>query len=259
MFSTADILPYIKRGGILPFHFIKNTDHRGLFADIDLQGYLRRKPPQINHSSARKLQSNRPKAVKEYGQRLHHWIHQENITQRLKDIQTNIQHTQMRQQSIAQLQILEQQFTKARLDAEKSLPKGPQHPWSPQLRQAQQSVLYYKLWVSQYTHHKDFHFHRQKYGLQNLQDPQNKTQAQHLLRQAQSHLKEVILQAGNLRERHLEERSEHAAHLGSKSKVQAIKTIKRLEALQQMYKKNSSPHSTKQAKRIFPSDHQPSR
>ena len=135
------------------------------------------------------------------------------------------------------LKELEKQFSQARLKAEHTIPTGPRHPWSPQLRQAQLLVMYYKLWLSQYNNHKDFHHQRQRYGLTNIQDPTNKSQAQQLLRKAQTQLKDVILHAGSIRERHLEDRADMAARSGNMTKAKAIQAIKRQEALQQMYRK----------------------
>ena len=37
IFGTHAILPYIVQGGILPYHLLKNTDHRSLYIDIELQ------------------------------------------------------------------------------------------------------------------------------------------------------------------------------------------------------------------------------
>jgi len=45
IFGTMNILPYVLQGGILPYHFITNTDHRSLYIDIDLQKFLRCQPP----------------------------------------------------------------------------------------------------------------------------------------------------------------------------------------------------------------------
>ena len=62
--------------------------------------------------------------------------------------------------------------------------------------------------------------------LQLMKDPINSSQAQSMLRQAQKHLKEVLLKAQHLRDIHLEERAEVSHQLGNGTKTQAILAIK---------------------------------
>jgi len=39
IFGTSNIVPYTTHGGILPYHFLINTDHRGLYIDVDIQKF----------------------------------------------------------------------------------------------------------------------------------------------------------------------------------------------------------------------------
>ena len=135
------------------------------------------------------------------------------------------------------VQLLEQQYTLARLQAEKSLQHHPQHPWSPKLRNAQLTVSYYKIWLSQFRNSLDLSSQRDRLSLQNMADPTSHTHAQHLLRKAQKQLRETITQAQDLRDIHLEDRAQVAQQTGQLSKSQAISNIKRAEKLKQMYRK----------------------
>ena len=133
------------------FILSKHTDHRSLYADIDLQGFLRRNPPQLTTAPLRQLQSKNLKAVKQYCDQIYQRLHDEDIESQLSQIQHSIKQPSTKQNSIVKLKELEQKFSQVRLKAEHTLPTGPHHPWSPQLRQAQLLVLYYKLWLSQYS------------------------------------------------------------------------------------------------------------
>ena len=67
--------------------------------------------------------------------------------------------------------------------------------------------------------------------------PTTLSQAQTLLRQAQKKYKKVKLHAIQLRDQHLEERLGLAHLQGDTKKAKAIATIKRVEAIQAMYRK----------------------
>ena len=67
--------------------------------------------------------------------------------------------------------------------------------------------------------------------------PNNLRQAQTELRRAQKAFKEIKLKASQLRDQHLEDRLGAAQLQGEVRKAKAIATIKRLEALQMMYRK----------------------
>jgi len=108
------------------------------------------------------------------------------------------------------LNSLEQSFTTAKLNAERSLHKYGRHPWSPTLRQAQLQVYFYKLWLSQFTTGNDYSNQRNKLQVTGIENPTTRTHTQTLLRQAQLNMRKVKLQATQLRDKHLEERVDFA-------------------------------------------------
>jgi len=237
VFVSHNILPYVNRSGVLPYHFLKNNDHRSLYVDIALQRLLRCQLPQQYKSTTRPLSSNNPRAIAKYSTALKKWLDKSNIETSLATGFTAEQSTNEVTISTQTIIELEEQFTTARLKAEKPLKTMHRHPWSPALRNAQLTVYYYKMWVSQHRTSQDSSVQRQRLQLKQIRDPTTLKQAQHLLRQAQQHLKQVILKADTIRTAHLEERAQHAMLLGHSSKAKAILNLKRAEHLKAMYTK----------------------
>ena len=238
IFGTPSIIPYISHGGILPYHFISSTDHRSLYIDIELQSYLRCHPPSVNPTTPRKLTTSNPRGTFRYLQTLGNWLQSNALEQQLNDIQHHLfNNPQDPNFPTSQLQLLERQFTTARLKAAQQLKQKSKHPWSPILRKAQHTVTYYKIWLSQFRTSQNMTQQRQRLVLGPMEDPTSHTQAQQFLRRAQKHLRDVILTSQTLRDTHLEDRAQLAQQMGQTSKAQAISNIKRAEKLRQMYRK----------------------
>ena len=148
IFGTENIIPYITHGGILSYHFMTSTDHRALYIDMELQKFLRSQPPPTNKLEHRLLQSKQPRGYRKYCKTLETWLDQSTIESTLHKLSN--QTGTISDASKEKLQELEQEFTTARLMAERKIPQYGVLPWSPKLKKAQQQVFYYKLWMSQY-------------------------------------------------------------------------------------------------------------
>ena len=61
IFVTSNLALYVMKSGILPYHFLTNTDHCCLNLDIDLQRFLRCQLPTVSSMSTRKLNSTNPR------------------------------------------------------------------------------------------------------------------------------------------------------------------------------------------------------
>ena len=86
IFGTPNIIPYVTKGGILPFNFLIATDHRSIYVDIALQRYLRCQPPINNIMGPRDLTSNNPRSINKYCTHLHQWLQENDIEDTLKTI-----------------------------------------------------------------------------------------------------------------------------------------------------------------------------
>ena len=235
IFGTTNIVPYVTNGGILPFHFLTNTDHRGLYIDVELQKFLRGNPPASSTLVNRTLRTNHPRGYRTYCDHLIQWLKESQLEQRLQKISQTLH--PLAEDQLMQLHALEEEFSTARLNAEKRISKQPHHPWSPKLKNAQLSVYYYKLWVSQFKTSHDYHQQRDRLSLPSTRTPTTHRQAQKFLREAQKHLKEVKMNAQKLRDSHLEDRIARYNLVGDEHKSKAINHIKRVETLKRTYKK----------------------
>ena len=86
IFATDNILPYVLKGGILPFHFLKTTDHRALYVEIDLQKFLRCQVATSTTQRNRLLTSRNPRGIKRYCHQLTQWLNESSIEQELHNI-----------------------------------------------------------------------------------------------------------------------------------------------------------------------------
>ena len=205
---------------------------------MDLQKFLRCQAPIQTQAAHRQLQSKHTWGVEKYCTGLEEWLDQSSIERDLENIFHRYQNPQEDKSTLDQQAIsLESQFTAARLSAERSLRRPYILPWSPKLKEAQMTVFYYKLWLSQYKTNVNFQSQRDKLQLHKITEPHTIKQAQQYLRQAQKHLKETQLNADQLRDTHLEERSTRASYQGDIRKSQSIKQLRRMEQLSQMYSK----------------------
>ena len=148
---STSIIEYVQKAGILSYHVLSSTDHRSLYVDIDLQLFLRSHPPPSLTPAHRELHSRDPRGIKQYCQTLSQWMQKNDILTTLQEYE-NMQHNNqpLKQQHKDHLSMMENNFTSARLNAARQLNNRPRHPWSPKLRQAQLTVFYYKMWISQY-------------------------------------------------------------------------------------------------------------
>ena len=158
IFGTNNIIPYVLQGGILPYHFLTTTDHRGLYLDIDLTRFLKCQPPKASTIIHRSLRTNNPQGAKEYCQILEKWLKTSQLETKLSKLTTD-QDTAS-SQTLSNLIHLEEEFTKIKQQAEQRLVKQYMHPWSPKLKQAQQTVYYYKLWLSEFRTGRRYHKQR---------------------------------------------------------------------------------------------------
>ena len=83
----------------------------------------------------------------------------------------------------------------------------------------------------------DYSVQRTKLSIELPSKPKNLKQAQHELRQSQRALKEVITQAKDHRERHLEDRLQCAQCTGQEAKAKIVAKIKSVENLKSIYRK----------------------
>jgi hypothetical protein len=80
---TPDLLPFVHASGFFPFYEGIDSDHRVLFCDLNLAGYLRGQVASIESPSARALDSRSPRRVSLYKQKLYKHLQGHNVFNRL--------------------------------------------------------------------------------------------------------------------------------------------------------------------------------
>jgi hypothetical protein len=164
MLISNDLVEFVSAAGILPFKTFTKSDHRALFMDIDLDSYLGGRPSDTALATRRGLSSNDPRAVRKYRTELEAFLLKSKIEHRTYAKIEEIEKSKagLTPRLGLELNALENEFSKGKLDAEKSCAKIRSVPWSPQLMEVQQRLSFWKYWLSEKRTNHDFSQARQK-------------------------------------------------------------------------------------------------
>jgi hypothetical protein len=156
--TPPKIAEFVEAAGILELKAYSDSDHRALYADIDMAGFLGGKPSPLENSTLRGISSGDLRAVKQYTEALEKEIRERRLEERMKEVLTNIENNGGVANAAhrAIMEELEASFSEARLNSEKKCKHIRSHPWSPALRSAREDIRYWKLWLSQYKLGMDF-------------------------------------------------------------------------------------------------------
>ena len=130
MLITPELLPLVKRCGMLPFYTGIHTDHRGLFIDIDANALFNGKIADLYSQPTRILSSKMPKSVLKYKKEKGKQGHI-NVADELNKIANTIQ--------------------AAMLSAETKCKKPPAAPYSDKLAALNKIIRYWKTVKSNMT------------------------------------------------------------------------------------------------------------
>jgi hypothetical protein len=158
MFGCTQIMGYIKASGTLSYLQGPQSDHRSLFVDIDIQGFIKFDAYSNNHSpsNARLLRTGNPELVAQYTQEMLKYYECHSMEQRIDSLRDRF--TTMAPHDILQeLEAWDRDQGRAMKSAERSLriPK-PLYVWSPQLRNAGIIRRYWRLRLREIKHNEDF-------------------------------------------------------------------------------------------------------
>ena len=147
---TSDLLPFLRKGGILPIHFIHPSDHRTLYIDLDITKALRTDLTDLINPHYRTLRLTNVKAINKFISILKEYYKNHNILNRLLEIEQGLRQANNQETIdfwIKKAQALDRQRTCFKLAAEKKCAKSklnPSYPWSLKLAQAGQKITYWK-------------------------------------------------------------------------------------------------------------------
>jgi hypothetical protein len=150
--TTPKIAEFVEATGILELKAYSDSDHRALYADLDMAAFLGGKPSPLENSTLRGISSGDPRAVKQYTAALEKELLERKIEEQMTEVLTNIENNGGVASAAhrAMMEELEESFSEARINSEKKCKHIRRHPWSPALRSARGEVRYWKLWLSQY-------------------------------------------------------------------------------------------------------------
>jgi hypothetical protein len=158
IFGCSQIQEYVASAGTLSYIDGPQSDHRGLFVDIDLSNYLSHDPNSNKHimSRARALRTGNPELVESYIREMHHYYESHSMEERIDKLYSKFQ-TMTEAQVRRALEAWDRDQGRAMKKAEKeiSIPKQ-QYEWSPTLRNAGITRRYWRLRLRQAKYGEDF-------------------------------------------------------------------------------------------------------
>jgi hypothetical protein len=241
MLLSRDLVDYVSAAGILPFKTFTKSDHRALFIDIDLDCYLGGRPSDAALATRRGLASNDPRAVRKYRSELEAFLLKSHIEKRtyakIKEIERSS--GGLTKKLALELNALEAEFSKGKLEAEVKCAKVRSVPWSPQLMEMQQRLRFWKYWLSEMRTGICFQQARVKVWEDGAAAFRavNWATVQEELQCAQKGVKQMLSNAVELRSDHLEERAKMAEWEGNGTVEKIVKRIIKAEQLRGTHKK----------------------
>ena len=154
MFGCSQLLQAVTRSGSLSYLDGPQSDHRGIYVDVDPQAILGQSltKQEIGPPNSRSLKSGNPELVKEYHKEMHQYYKDHNMVARIQKLFNT--HTRLSRSTIKKhLEKWDRDQGRAMAHAEGIITK-PRKPyaWSPQLRDA---GLVYKYW--RFRHREEKH------------------------------------------------------------------------------------------------------
>jgi hypothetical protein len=131
-----------RTAGILPFGIGYQSDHRALFASIDIENILTTKVQAIDSITARKLQQATPKEREKFIQETHFNLNNNNVYQHLRMLQTKDK-ASWSSVDEQEYEHCDQHVIHGMLLAEKKTRKMKTSSWSPTFGKA---IAYKSLW-----------------------------------------------------------------------------------------------------------------
>jgi hypothetical protein len=153
MFGCPKAALHTKASGTLSYLDGPQSDHRGMFIDIDIGEYIQydaSKNPIVS-PSARILRTGNPELVARYHQEIHRYYEDHNMEQRIESLYKNF--TNMSQADIrSKLEAWDRDQGRAMLHAESELAiPSRNYAWSPELRNAAIIRRYWRLRLKEAT------------------------------------------------------------------------------------------------------------
>ena len=240
--ATAKVLPSIKHAGMLPFNDGIQSDHRGLWLDINTKELVNDPTPTQNtvlnvpstkhHKHCQYLKTAFTRRYKEL-----------NIRQKLTDLQQH-HSTMPKSDAINALNDIDRLVDEAMLQPLKTAPKKYSPWWSPALHSGYLILQYWKLCGTESALGIDFH--KQKTNIRqrlppdaNLYQDNPGASIQKQIRLAKLQLQTLRRESFALRQQHLETLAQQYETLTNQDRTKILRHMKRQEYMRTVYQKIS--------------------
>jgi hypothetical protein len=140
---TPELLPLIRRSGMLPFYTNVHSDHRGMYIDLDAKALFKGQIAELYSQPSRNLSSKFPKAVLKYKQELWKQLQAHNIPNRSEEIQRR---SQLGDHNISvELNKIAYTIQSSMLLAESKCKKPPAPQYSEKIAALNKIIRYWKI------------------------------------------------------------------------------------------------------------------
>ena len=149
----ARIAPMVTAAAILGLHDGYLSDHRALLVDFDAHSLFMGNTSPVVASSARRLTSTNPIAVHTYMNAMLTKIERHGLAAKVFNLQQHSESGEWTEAHVCEWEKLDRFLEEARLSSERkcSAKKSGQAPWSPALKLAGQSILYWRMRLCELT------------------------------------------------------------------------------------------------------------
>ena len=232
IFGTPGVLDWTTKCGMEEFNARIQSDHRGLWIDVDLQSLLGGKIPDLIPPQQRGVTGKDPRTTRKFRQELHKYLIEHKFEERMSRIQQLTKENESTQKIEDLIQALDRDLERGMIASEKKAGKPTRPDWSPALIECQAKVNYYKCWLSEkltgVKQEKQRRYYRRKAGKEFEPDDElhtpTKPTIQKKLRELQKERREIFQNAREERIKYLEKIAEERA-TGDKDAKKIAKII----------------------------------
>jgi hypothetical protein len=223
-YILGSVANHMLQAGITSFDSF--SDHRGLFIDVDFSAILGGPATPIPSAQHRDLHSSDHKPTAKYRDSLMKDFVDHNVEERVAAINSKLQIAQTcTDDDAVQINAIDRDISRGMTAAVQKCKSKHRHPWSPILKKLQQTVYYWKSWLTEILTKKWLNSQRVRIlKIIDLPSPPTecpaKASVQTALRKAQKALRAAVREAPEIRQTFLVQRAdtEAAARNGTPQK-----------------------------------------
>jgi hypothetical protein len=242
IFGSKTIRKHCKRSGILPFGIGYLSDHRAIFAELDIDSILSSNVKPVDSIAARKLHKATPKERHIFLQEADTFMEMHGVYEKLKQLHDKTPND-WDSVDMEMFEKCDEMLIKGVLHAEKVTRRQKNTPWSPRFAKAVNNKSFWKIALSLKMNHRypneNFIQWSKSMGIENF-SAIDLSLVKKNLRAAQLELREVEKAASELREQHLRDLLTEAELMGTDESIQ-----RRLKILIRAHERKTHFHRLK--------------